>query len=179
MHNLLPAGVIRLISKRAALLITAVLFTTAAFSQTLDTSNYVQPFSKSSAFRTWSVGINFGLAAPFNEYYARADYNQPAVGIYIKKQFLSTLGVQLDINAGQVIGYNSRDNSISQFKTQYVGAALGLNFTVANINWRNKKSVILPYVTASLGYMGYQPSITLTGPGQPPQLYATGNGVIK
>lgn len=168
--------------KTALLFVTGLLSASAAFSQTMETidsTNYVQPFSKASAFRTWSIGINFGVVAPFNDDYATANYSQPGVGIYVKKQFLSTLGVQLDINGGQVIGYNSRDNSISQYKTQYASAALSVNFTVANISWRNKQNVILPYVTAGYGYMGYQPAITLVGPGQLPSLYATGNGVLK
>ena len=172
-----------LVSKKVALLAAILFLASAAFSQTtdtnLDTSNYIQPFSKSSVFRTWSIGFNFGLVAPFTDDYSNTNYSQPGIGIYVKKQLLSTLGIQLDINGGQGIGYNSRDNSISQYKTQFASAALSVNFTVANISWRNKQNVILPYLTAGYGFMGYQPDITLVGPGQLPTLYATGNGVLK
>ena len=179
MYKLLPNIFRLLISKGSSLAVVGILFASTAFSQALDTTNYVQPFSKASAFRTWSVGVNVGIVAPFNEDYFSAEYSQPGVGIFVKKQLLSTLGIQLDVNAGQAIGYNSRDNSISKFKTQFASAALSVNFTVANISWRNKQNIIMPYVTAGYGYMGYQPVITLAGPAQTPALYATGNGLLK
>jgi len=171
----------QLISKRVIILIIAIFTGAATFAQTIDSVNYVEPFSKSSSFRTWSIGINGGLLVPYNEDYSGANYNQPGFGIVIKKQFTSALALQTDLFGGQAIGYNSRDGAYSQYKTQMVSAALSVNLILGNISWRNKKNMIQPYITAGYGYMGYQPVLTTSGPvaTQTTSLFKNpGNGVI-
>jgi len=171
----------QLFSKKIALLIIGVLAGFNALAQ-IDSTNYVQPFSKTSSFRTWSVAINGGIVVPFNEDYSGSSYKQPGVGITIKNQIVSTFAIQADILAGQAIGYNSRDGANAQYKTQFASAALSLNITLANINWRYNKSAIQPYFTAGYGYMGYQPTVTTAGaPGtQTTTLYKQpGNGIIQ
>jgi len=173
---------IRLIFNKITFLVAGILITSGAFAQSIDSTNYVQPFSKASSFRTWSVALSGGIIVPFNEDYFSASYKQPGAAITIKNQFLPTLGIQMDILAGQAIGYNSRDNTLAQFKTQFASAAISLNLTLANINWRHKKSIIQPYITAGYGYMGYQPAITSAGAvgTQTTVLFKQpGNGVIQ
>jgi len=180
MNGQLLKQFMQLFYKKISLLIISFLTASCAFAQ-IDSTDYVQPFSKSSAFRTWSVGFNVGVVAPFNEDYTSANYQQPGIGITIKNQIVSTLGIQADILTGQAIGYNSRDGAYAQFKTQFASAAISLNLILANINWRYNKNAILPYITAGWGYMGYQPSITTAGAigTQVTSLYKhPGNGII-
>jgi len=184
MYKLILNQVIKLFSKRIAFLAVGVLIgmSTSAQTTAIDSANYVQPFSKTSAFRTWSIGINGGLLVPFNEDFQGANYRQPGFGFYVKNQILSTIGLQADFFGGQAIGYNSYDNSLSQYRTRTVSAALSLYVTLANINWRHKKSVIQPYFTGGYGYMAYQPVITTeAAPGsEVTSLYKQpGNGIIK
>jgi OOP family OmpA-OmpF porin len=176
--------VTKFFSKRITFLTAGVLIgmSTSAQTTAIDSANYVQPFSKTSAFRTWSIGVNGGLLIPFNEDYTGSNYKQPGFGFYVKNQILSTVGLQADFFGGQAMGYNSYDNSLSKYRTRVVSGALSLNITLANINWRHKKGVLQPYFTGGYGYMGYQPVITNTAaPGnEVTSLYKQpGNGVVQ
>ena len=172
----------KLVLKRIAFLVITVLAATGALAQNIDTTNYVQPFSNMSSFRTWSIGINGGITVPYNEDYSAANYKQPGVGLYVKNQILSTIGIQADFFAGQAIGYNSRDNAFAQYKTQVASAAISVNVILANINWRHNRNVIQPYVTGGFGYMGYQPSLTTAGPAASQTTFLfkqPGNGIVQ
>jgi OOP family OmpA-OmpF porin len=70
-------------------LIAGVLIDVNVYAQKSDSLDYVQPFSKGTAFRSWSVGLNGGVTSPFNEDFTKASF-QPAYGGFIKKQILST-----------------------------------------------------------------------------------------
>lgn len=138
----------------------------AAMSQTAvtDTTNR---FNKKD-FRTWSIGLNGGMLThytPFNNKY-NGDFKtlqrQWGYGGYIKKQILPSFGIQADFLAGSVEG--SRANSLppgqaqddSRFKTKIDwSAALSANFTVANMSFNHKRTLVSPYLTAGAGYMSY------------------------
>lgn len=129
------------------------------FAQELD-SAYVEPFSNISAFRTWSVGINGGFLMPFADDYSTPNY-QYAYGGFIKKQILSTLGIQADFMAGKATAENSLNNQYSQFSTKINwSASLSINLILANINWRNRSGLIYPYISAGVGMMAYEPYLT-------------------
>lgn len=133
-------------------------------AQKTDTVDYVQPFSKASAFRTWSVGLKVGASLPFTDDYQKARF-QPVYGGYIKNQILSSFGIQADFLAGNVEGGNSTDGAFSKYVTKIDYAVdLSLNITLANISWRQKKGVIQPYFTGGFGYIGYEPQLTTSGP---------------
>ena len=150
--------------KLILLLMPGMLATVSALAQKSDSTDYVQPFSKHTAFRTWSVGINGGATLPITGDFQKASY-QPGYGGYIKNQVLSSFGIQFDFLAGKAEGDNSADGSYSKFVTKIDYAAdLSLNITLANINWRHQKGGIEPYFTGGLGYMGYEPALTTSGP---------------
>ncbi|MGZ3757462.1 MAG: OmpA family protein [Mucilaginibacter sp.] len=133
-------------------------------AQKTDTIDYVQPFSKVSAFRTWSVGLIGGASLPFTDDYQKARL-QPVYGGYIKNQILSSFGIQTDFLAGRAEGDNSADGAFSKYVTKIDYAVdLSVNITLANINWRHKKGVIQPYFTGGFGYIGYEPQLTTSGP---------------
>ncbi|KAF1856324.1 hypothetical protein Lal_00049325 [Lupinus albus] len=153
---------------------------------TLSTNNYVQPFSGGGSFRTWSIGVHGGLLTPYTIFgtSGRQDFVTPkseiGYGGYIAKQFLPSFGMQADFLRGQVSGQNGQPvNGVagaSSFNTKLDwSAALKANFTLANINWFNKKSAIQPYISAGAGYMGYKTSVVdATG-----TTTTTSNGTIK
>lgn len=144
---------------KTQLVIFAVLLNLGAFAQELD-SAYVEPFSNISSFRTWSVGVNGGFLMPFAEDFTTPNY-QYAYGGFIKKQILSTLGIQADFMAGKLTADNSADKQYSQFITKVNwSASLSINLILANINWRKRSGLILPYLSAGVGMMAYEPSLT-------------------
>ena len=147
---------------RFSVLFIAILWCSTALAQddeNLD-SAYVQPFSKVSAFRTWSAGINGGFLMPFSDDFYTPSY-QYGYGGFIKKQILSTLGVQADFMMGNVTAEGATNGLYEKYNTKIDWAAsLSLNFILANINWRNRSGLILPYISAGIGYMAYKPSLT-------------------
>lgn len=145
--------------KKTLLIISAMFLSLCVFAQELD-SAYVEPFSKISAFRTWSVGINGGFLMPFADDYNTPNY-QYAYGGFIKKQILSTLGIQADFMTGKATAENSLNNQYSQFSTKINwSASLSFNLILANINWRNRSGLIYPYINAGVGMMAYEPYLT-------------------
>ncbi len=175
--------IIKLTSKSIIFLIGCMLATVSALAQTNDSVDYVQPFSKGNAFRRWSIGINGGLLIPFKDDYRLTDYHQPGFGLTVKHQILSSFGIQADFFGGQARGYDSEDGKYRTYVSRVASAALSINVTLANINWRHKKGVIQPYFTAGYGYMGYRPQITTAGAGASGSTttyyQTTANGIVK
>ncbi|TSJ37257.1 OmpA family protein [Mucilaginibacter corticis] len=160
--------------KKTALILTGVLVGGATFAQTTDSikTEYVQPFSPVSSFRTWSIGINGGLLTPYSPFRSgREDFVHAGTDIgysaYIKDQILPSFGLQLSYLGGKISGNQSQDNSLTSYSTKLKYAVdLSANFTLANISWRNNKNAIQPYLTAGFGMMGYTPT-TVFANGQP------------
>ncbi|QXV67486.1 OmpA family protein [Mucilaginibacter achroorhodeus] len=166
--------------KKASLLASCLIIGGKLFAQTpdanLDTKNYVQPFSGGGSFRTWTIGVHGGLLTPYTIFgtNGRQDFRTPqseiGYGGYIAKQFLPAFGLQADFLRGQVSGTNSQAAGLisegSSFNTKLDwSAALKANFTLANINWFNRKGAIQPYLSAGAGYMGYKTTVTNNTPG--------------
>ncbi len=160
--------------KKALLLGCLSLFSGALFAQTIDSagSDYVQPFSNGSAYRTWSIGVHAGLMSSFNVFSSndKLDFTLPNIqygyGGYIKKQILPAFGIQGDLLVGKVNGDNAQPNSsgsspFKSFSTPIKYAlSLSTNFTLANINWKFIKSSMEPYFTSGAGLMNYTPTLT-------------------
>jgi len=160
--------------KKALLLIYLALCCGTLFAQTIDSAgtDYVQPFSNGSAYRTWSIGVHAGLMSSFNVFTSndKLDFTLPNIqygyGGYIKKQILPAFGIQGDLLVGKVNGDNAQPNSsgLSPYKSfstpiKYA-LSLSTNFTLANINWKFIKSTMQPYITSGAGLMNYTPTVT-------------------
>ncbi|WP_454802626.1 OmpA family protein [Mucilaginibacter phyllosphaerae] len=169
--------------KKVTLLLTGLMAGSTLFAQTdsVNTSNYVKPFS-GGPVRTWSIGVHGGLLTPFTIFGAngRQDYRQPqseiGYGGYIKKQFSPTFALQADFLRGQVSGTRAQDGvgTPNSFNTKLDwSGALSANVTLGNISWFHSKSSIQPYLTAGAGYMGYKTTITDATGTRP---YANGAG---
>lgn len=152
--------------KKSTLLLSGLLAGGSLFAQTTDsvsTKNYVKPFSHSGAFRTWSIGINAGVLTPYSIFKSKEDFTSPnaewGYGGYIKDQILPGFGLQADFFRGHVQGTDAQPiTPYTKFRTNLNYAVdLSANITLANINWRNKKGAIQPYLTVGGGIMGYQP----------------------
>ncbi|WP_461451889.1 OmpA family protein [Mucilaginibacter sp.] len=159
--------------KKASLLLTGIMVGGKLFAQTPDTTmavkNYVQPFSH-GGLRTWSIGVEGGLLTPYTIFApSQQDYRSPhqEVGYsgYIKDQFLPDFGIQADYMGGKVNGAvtaaDQANNTYSGFSTK-IGYAVDLmaTFTIANIDWVNKKSFIQPYVSLGGGEIGYTATVS-------------------
>src|ERR1700712_3304291 len=103
--------------KKAVLLLSGIIAGGQLFAQTPDTtksaqtlSNYVKPFSQESAFRTWSIGINAGVLTTYTIIQDKKslDFSSPdgelGYSAYIKKQVLSSLGIQANFMLGKLRG---------------------------------------------------------------------------
>jgi OOP family OmpA-OmpF porin len=149
--------------KKAGLLLSGVVIGSKLFAQTpdsLDTKNYVQPFS--GGFRTWSVGLHGGMMSPYTIFRGHEDYKTPnekwGYGGYVKKQLLHSLGLQANFFRGQVQGTTPAEANMpfERFQTKISYAVdISANITLANINWRNHKSFMQPYLSVGGGSMKY------------------------
>ena len=160
--------------KKALLLTYLSLCFGTLFAQTIDSAgtDYVQPFSNGSAYRTWSIGVHAGLMSSFNVFTSndKLDFTLPNVqygyGGYIKKQILPAFGIQGDLLVGKVNGDNAQPNAsgsspFKSFSTPIKYAlSLSTNITLANINWKFMKSTMEPYATSGAGLMNYTPTVT-------------------
>ncbi|RYY35937.1 MAG: OmpA family protein [Sphingobacteriaceae bacterium] len=159
--------------KKASLLLTGVLVGGKLLAQTPDSvgvtsNNYAQPFT--GDLRTWSIGIHGGLLSPYtfigsmgNQDF-RSPHEQIGYGAYIKKQLLPSFGLQADFLRGKVEGGAAQLTGAgmqpSSFSTDLNwSAALKAQFTLANINWRNKKSFIQPYIGVGGGVVAYKTTV--------------------
>lgn len=129
----------------------------------------VKPFAPESSYRTWSIGVNGGILAPWTIIDGKRDYRDPQIKIgyggFIKKQITPGLGIQADFLRGILTGndaapYNGTGPNQSFHTDLNWSAALSANVTLANINWRHERGVIKPYVTAGAGVLGYKTTVT-------------------
>jgi len=154
------------------MLLSGLMIGSTAFAQTADTTltkTYVQPFSPSSAFRTWSIGLNAGIMSPYTFIGGKQDFRtrgtELGYGAYIKNQFTSTFGLEAEYFGGKLSGSGAPTGGSSvspygSFSTTFNwSAALAANITLANINWRHNQGAIQPYITLGGGFMSFTPSV--------------------
>jgi len=158
--------------KTTTMLLSGLMIGSAVFAQTTDTTltkNYVQPFSPSGAFRTWSIGLNAGVMSPYTFFGGKQDFRtrgtELGYGAYIKKQFTSTFGLEAEYFGGKLSGSGaptggSTVSPYGSFSTTFNwSAALAANITLANINWRHNQGAIQPYVTFGGGWLSFTPTV--------------------
>lgn len=142
------------------------------------TTNNVKPFTGTSGFRTFSIGINGGLLAPIAGTGGSNDFTKWKTGVayggYIKNQFRHNFALQLDFLRGTTEGNNedklgdgsTTGNPYSSFKTTLDwSTSLSGVVTLGNINFISKKVAVIPYVSAGGGIAAYKPELT-TNSGQ-------------
>lgn len=158
--------------KKASLLLTGIMVGGKLFAQTPDSTmtnkNYVQPFSH-GGLRTWSIGIEGGLLTPYtifspNQQDYKSPHEQFGYSGFIKDQFLPDLGIQADYMGGKVSGAvtaaDQGAGTYSTFNTKiHYAVDLMATYTIANINWANKKSFIQPYVSVGGGEISYTSTV--------------------
>jgi opacity protein-like surface antigen/outer membrane protein OmpA-like peptidoglycan-associated protein len=135
------------------------------------------PFTGTSQFKKFSVGINVGTLRPSIITGGTNDFTKPiytfGYGADVKYQFTHLFGVQADFVRGHLKGNNSNnywngtpatDRPIYSFQTD-MSFALSLSgvFTFGNINWISPKTKIVPYISGGAGLTHYKPSTVLTG----------------
>lgn len=153
-------------NKRIILFALLVSSATAAMAQdTLSMSNVdkkLPVFSKSSSYRTWSVGVNGGVLMPLTPVTLKhdfSDYNHTlGYGGYIKKQLGHVMGLQADFLKGILRG-NNGNNTFTTYKSYETkldwSAALSANFILGNISFLHEKSYIQPYANVGGGVISY------------------------
>jgi OOP family OmpA-OmpF porin len=160
-------------NKKTLLLATTLLVSGKLMAQTdsLSKADYVQPFAKGQAFRTWSIGVDGGLLTPYTIFRGHDDYRTPnsnvGYGAYVRDQLSHSFGAQLSFFRGNVEGTGPVSGPNTDIRNSYktqINYAVDLSgqFTLANISWRNQKNAIQPYFSAGFGLMGFQPKLTST-----------------
>lgn len=130
----------------------------------------IQPalFSGHQGFRTWSIGLNGGMLAPFAATGGRNDFSKwkPTLGYgaNIKYQASHVFGVQLDLLRGSLEANNDKlwvgqppISPYKSFKTElYWAASLSAVATLGNINWSQLHTSIQPYVSLGGGAVNFK-----------------------
>ena len=132
-----------------------------------------KPFTGTSGFRTFSVGINVGALAPVAGIGGSNDFTKwkPTLGygFYIKNQFRHNFALQADFLKGTLEANNEKElgngsvseNPYASYKTDLNWAAsLSGVVTFGNINWLNKKVALIPYISAGGGLASYNSTLT-------------------
>lgn len=177
-----------------------LLFTTAmaactapAMAQQPDTDNTgssQNPFTGTSGFRTWSIGIHGGALAAIAPIGGSNDFTKwkPTLGygVYVKKQISHMLGIQAEFLKGTLNGDNSRDlgngqppnRMYSSFKTELNWSA-GLSGIISfgNISFLHERIVMVPYLSVGAGLVDYNPKPVLASTGQ--ELNYKAEGSVK
>ncbi|MGH2649053.1 MAG: DUF6089 family protein, partial [Ginsengibacter sp.] len=142
------------------------------FSQKTQKYNDVAPFSGTSPFRKFSIGINAGVLSPSVLIGGSDDFAHPqytlGYGANVHYQINHYLALQADFLSGKLKGDQNdkfgAGRPVASFKTNLQWAAsLSGVFTAGNINWLSSKNKVIPYVSAGLGFMGYKTKIVNAG----------------
>lgn len=135
------------------------------------------PFTGTSQFRKFSIGLNAGALRPSIAWGGSNDFTKPqytfGYGADVKYQFTHLFAVQADVIRGNIKGNNdkalgtglpatTRENSSFKTNMEFAASLSGV-FTFGNINWLSAKTRIVPYVTAGGGITHYKPVVVKTG----------------
>lgn len=142
------------------------------FAQKNQVYNDVAPFSGSAPFRKFSIGVNAGVMNPSVIFGGSNDFANPGYtfgyGANIRYQLNHYLAIQADFLRGKLKGNQDEKfagaRPVSSFKTDLDWAAsLSGVLTLGNINWLSKTNKVIPYISAGLGFMGFDTKIINTG----------------
>ncbi len=158
--------------KKISIFLLLMSFFLPVFAQTNQGYDEVKPFSGSSPFRKFSIGINAGVLNPSVIFGGSNDFANPkytlGYGANIRYQVNHYIAIQADFLRGNLKG-NQDDKygvnrPVSSFKTDLNWAAsLSGVLTGGNINWLSTKNHVVPYISVGLGFMGYSTKIVNAG----------------
>ena len=142
-----------------------------------DDYNNIQPFSGTSAFRKFTIGVNVGVMTPSALFGGTNDFAKPQVtlgyGANIGYQINHYLGLRADYLGGTLKGeQDSKDYAVGRpvtsFKTKLKSAlSLSAVGTFGNLNFFNTKNKILPYLSAGVGFISSSAQIVNAGSSTP------------
>lgn len=151
------------------------LLSISAFAQEIPSSATVENpelFSGTKVFRTWSIGLNAGVLAPFAATGGKNDFSkwvpQLGYGAYVKYQASHTIGIQLDVIRGTLKANNDKlwagaapVSDLASFETNINWASsLSAVFTLGNINWSKMHTSLQPYISIGGGGINFNPHTT-------------------
>ncbi len=156
--------------KTAFMIVAAGTGVVPALAQQSNMSSTTYPFTGTSGFRTWSIGIHAGALAAVAPIGGSNDFThwKPTLGygLYLKKQVSHMLGIQAEFLKGSLSGDNSKNlgngqppnRAYSSFTTDLNWSA-GLSGTISfgNINFLYEKIVVVPYLSVGAGLVAYNP----------------------
>ena len=179
--------------KKILLLVFFTGFTLFATAQTTPVDyNNPAPFSGSSQFRKWSIGVNVGVMNPSVVFGGSNDFSNPkyslGYGANIRYQLNHYLGIQADYMGGNLKGDQDDDDysaqrPIREFETDlHWAASLSGVLTFGNVNWLSPRNHVIPYASAGIGWLGYDATTTPTAPANPavvdnPMFFPIGMGL--
>ena len=131
------------------------------------------PFTGTSQFRKFSIGINAGALRPSIITGGGNDFTKPlysfGYGANLKYQLTHRFGIQADFLKGKLKGNNDNnystgapatDRPIASFATDLnYAASLSGVLTFGSINWLSEKTRVVPYLTGGGGIISYKPVI--------------------
>jgi outer membrane protein OmpA-like peptidoglycan-associated protein/opacity protein-like surface antigen len=155
--------------KRSALTGALLFIGSALFAQA--------PFTGTSQFRKFSIGVNAGALRPSIITGGGNDFTKPlysfGYGANLKYQFTHQFGIQADFLKGKLKGNNDKnystgapatDRPIASFETDlnYAVSLSGV-LTFGSINWLSNTTRVVPYITGGAGTIAYKPVTIATG----------------
>lgn len=160
--------------KKIVLLVLLSGFISAGFAQTTtDDYNNIQPFSGTSAFRKFTIGVNVGVMTPSALFGGTNDFAKPQAtlgyGANIGYQLNHYLGLRADYLGGTLKGEQdskayATGRPVTSFKTKLKSAlSLSAVGTFGNLNFFNQKNKVLPYLSAGVGFISSTAQIVPAG----------------
>jgi len=160
-------------SKQITILALCMSLFFPVFAQTNQSSNEIKPFSGSSQFRKFSIGINAGALNPSVIFGGSNDFAKPeytlGYGANLHYQINHYLAIQADFLKGDLKGTQDDKafavgRAVSSFKTDlsWAGSLSGV-VTFGNVNWLSTKNHVIPYASAGIGFMNYSSKIVKAG----------------
>ena len=149
--------------RNLSLVIAAGLISSTSYGQSSNNSSST-PFAGSSAYKTWSVGVNAGLLNQTNLFHFNREGfdkmdNNVGYSVYIKKHISPSFGLKAQYLGGKIGGTNeiASSSQISKFETKTPwSAALSAEWTMANTDWMFLNNIIKPYAAIGLGALNYE-----------------------
>lgn len=159
--------------KKIVLLVLLSGFISAGFAQTTEDYNNIQPFSGTSAFRKFTIGVSVGAMTPSVLFGGTNDFAKPQVtigyGADIGYQLNHWFALRADYLGGTLKGEQdskayAAGRTVSSFKTKLKYAlSLSGEATFGNLNFFNQKNKVLPYISAGVGFIGTSTTIVNMG----------------